>query len=122
MRKPILIALVALLAALAAGCGGEDDADDVTTGAADTAATDTTDTAAEDTCAKESLNLVNPGQLTVGTDHRPAQLVLRRPGRLVGAEPEDALQAKRRDPVLLGAHEPHRRQPHAQRVVNDLPR
>ena len=25
--------------------------------------------AAEDTCAKESLNLVNPGQLTIGTDN-----------------------------------------------------
>ncbi|HET9546014.1 MAG TPA: ABC transporter substrate-binding protein [Gaiellaceae bacterium] len=70
MRKPILIVLVALLAALAAGCGGDDDADDVTTGAADTPAeTDTTETVAEDTCAKESLNLVNPGQLTIGTDN-----------------------------------------------------
>jgi polar amino acid transport system substrate-binding protein len=70
MRKSFVILLVAALAALPAGCGS-DDTDDV--GAEDTTAateTDTVSTAtAQDTCAPESLNLVEPGQLTIGTDN-----------------------------------------------------
>lgn len=68
MRKILLLLLVGLLAASAAGCGGDEDGGD-TGAAADTATTETTETAAEDECAKESLNLVNPGQLTIGTDN-----------------------------------------------------
>jgi polar amino acid transport system substrate-binding protein len=67
MRKTVLIVLVAGVAALAAGCGTDEDGD--TGAAADTAATEPTDTAAEDACAKETLNLIEPGQLTVGTDN-----------------------------------------------------
>jgi polar amino acid transport system substrate-binding protein len=64
MRKALPLLVVALLALLAAGCGSDDGAD---TSAAPTAGA--TDTSAADTCAKESLNLVQPGQLTIGTDN-----------------------------------------------------
>ena len=50
-------------------------------------------------------------QLPVGTHHRPAQLVQPRPGGLIGPEAQHPLQAQRGHPVLLGAHEPHRREP-----------
>ena len=67
MRKPLAILLVAGLAALGAGCGSDDAADE---GAQPETATDTVATAtAEDTCAKESLDLVEPAQLTIGTDN-----------------------------------------------------
>ncbi len=68
MRKILLLLLVGLLAAAAAGCGSE-DGDGDTGVAADTTADTTTETVAEDTCAPETLNLVNPGQLTIGTDN-----------------------------------------------------
>lgn len=69
MRKILVLLLVGLLALIAAGCGADEEGGD--TGAAmDTAAaTDTTETTADDTCAKESLNLVEPGRLTIGTDN-----------------------------------------------------
>jgi polar amino acid transport system substrate-binding protein len=63
MRKllPLLAAL--LLALVAAGCGGDDEEDAAqTTTAAETAA-------ASDDCAKENLELVTAGKLTVGTDN-----------------------------------------------------
>ena len=67
MRKPLAILLVAGLAALGAGCGADDAADE---GAQPETGTDTVATAtAEDTCAKESLDLVEPSQLTIGTDN-----------------------------------------------------
>jgi len=67
MRKPLAILLVAGLAVLGAGCGSDDAADE---GAQPETATDTVATAtAEDTCAKESLDLVEPAQLTIGTDN-----------------------------------------------------
>ncbi|MDQ3875247.1 MAG: ABC transporter substrate-binding protein [Actinomycetota bacterium] len=63
MRKVLVLALLAgVLAAVAAGCGGGDDGEE--TGAAGT----TTATAAS-TCAKDQLEVVNAGQLTVGTDN-----------------------------------------------------
>jgi len=67
MRKTLALLFVAGLALLAAGCGADDGGD---TGAApaDTAPA-ATDTAAADACAKDSLTLVQPGQLTVGTDN-----------------------------------------------------
>jgi len=67
MRKTLALLLLAGLAVLAAGCGADDGTD---TGAApaDTAPA-ATDTAAADACAPESLTLVQPGQLTVGTDN-----------------------------------------------------
>jgi polar amino acid transport system substrate-binding protein len=67
MRKPFALLLVAALALLAAGCGS-DDGGDTAASPADTTAP-ATDTAAADPCAKENLNLVEPGQLTVGTDN-----------------------------------------------------
>lgn len=60
MRKLLfLIAAVAALAALAAGCGGDDEE------AAPPAAT----TAEADPCAKENLQTLNAGTLTIGTDN-----------------------------------------------------
>jgi polar amino acid transport system substrate-binding protein len=65
MRKTLALLLVASLALLAAGCGSDDTND-----AAAPTATSGTDTGApEDTCAKDSLELVNERQLTVGTDN-----------------------------------------------------
>jgi polar amino acid transport system substrate-binding protein len=59
MRKLWLV-LAALLAfgLLAASCGGDDDEDDEAGG-----------TTAAESCAKEDLQLVNPGKLTIGTDN-----------------------------------------------------
>jgi polar amino acid transport system substrate-binding protein len=59
VRKPILL-LVLFVSLIAAGCGGEDD---------DGAAGDTTTAAMEASCEKDSLDLVTPGQLTIGTDN-----------------------------------------------------
>jgi polar amino acid transport system substrate-binding protein len=64
MRKALPLLVVALLALVAAGCGAGDGED---TAAAPTAAA--TDTTAADACARENLNLVNPGRLTIGTDN-----------------------------------------------------
>jgi polar amino acid transport system substrate-binding protein len=58
MRRTIALAAVALLAGLAAGCGGGNDNENA-------AAT----TTAANTCAKDQLDLVKSGQLTVGTDN-----------------------------------------------------
>jgi polar amino acid transport system substrate-binding protein len=55
----LLVAL--LLGCAAAGCGGDDDDAAATTTAAEAAATDE--------CAKENLDLVRPGRLTIGTDN-----------------------------------------------------
>jgi polar amino acid transport system substrate-binding protein len=60
MRKALLaLPLLLLLAVLAAGCGGDDDG-----GSA--GGTTTTEAAS---CEKGSLDLVTPGQLTIGTDN-----------------------------------------------------
>jgi polar amino acid transport system substrate-binding protein len=59
VRRAPAILLVALLSILAAGCGGSSNK----------ASSDTTATAASGSCDKGSLNLVNSGQLTVGTDN-----------------------------------------------------
>jgi polar amino acid transport system substrate-binding protein len=67
MRKTLALLFVAALALVAAGCGSDDGGD---TGAAPAETTaPATDTAAADPCAKENLTLVEPGQLTVGTDN-----------------------------------------------------
>jgi polar amino acid transport system substrate-binding protein len=58
VRRAPAILLVALLSILATGCGGSSNK-----------ASDTTATAAAASCDKGSLNLVNAGQLTVGTDN-----------------------------------------------------
>ncbi len=50
-------------------------------------------------------------------DHRPAQLVEPSPGRLVAAQPEHPLQAQGTDAVLLAGDEPHRQEPHPQRLA-----
>ena len=63
MRKLITLALVLALSLVAAGCGSDDDED-----AAGTSAAATTTDAASD-CAKESLELVSDGTLTIGTDN-----------------------------------------------------
>ena len=64
MRKLATLALVLILSVLAAGCGS-DDGDD-TAAPATTAAT--TGVPADD-CAPESLELVEDGRLTIGTDN-----------------------------------------------------
>jgi polar amino acid transport system substrate-binding protein len=61
VRKVVLL-LVLLLAVPPAGCGGEDDEPEATP-------TATTSAAAADRCAKENLELVNAGKLTIGTDN-----------------------------------------------------
>ena len=61
MRKLwVLLAAVLAVAMLAASCGGDDDDDETANG---------TTTAAAASCAKEDLQLVTPGQLTIGTDN-----------------------------------------------------
>jgi polar amino acid transport system substrate-binding protein len=57
-RAPAIL-LVALLSILAAGCGGSSNK----------ASTNSTGTTASGSCSKADLNLVTPGQLTVGTDN-----------------------------------------------------
>jgi polar amino acid transport system substrate-binding protein len=59
VRRAPAILLILLLSILAAGCGGSSNK----------ASSDTTGTAAAASCDKGSLNLVKPGQLTVGTDN-----------------------------------------------------
>ena len=58
MRRIPAIFLVALLSILAAGCGGSSNK-----------AANETATTTGASCKQDSLNLVNPGQLTVGTDN-----------------------------------------------------
>jgi polar amino acid transport system substrate-binding protein len=64
MRKLLTLALVLALSLLAAGCGSDDDDGDAAA-TTDTAAT----TSAASDCAKESLELVSEGTLTIGTDN-----------------------------------------------------
>jgi polar amino acid transport system substrate-binding protein len=59
VRRAPAILLVTLLSILAAGCGGSSNK----------ASSDTTGTAGGASCSKADLNLVTPGQLTVGTDN-----------------------------------------------------
>ncbi len=65
MRKLVLLLLVLVLAIAAAGCGSDDDEDTAAPATAET----TTGTTEEDACAKESLELVQEGTLTIGTDN-----------------------------------------------------
>jgi polar amino acid transport system substrate-binding protein len=65
MRKLALLLFVLLLAVAAAGCGSDDDEDN---GASATTEA-TTGGGAEDACAKDSLDLVEAGKLTIGTDN-----------------------------------------------------
>jgi polar amino acid transport system substrate-binding protein len=58
MRKLLLALALVLLALAAAGCGGDDD--DETAGGT---------TTTEVSCENDSLELVTPGQLTIGTDN-----------------------------------------------------
>ena len=64
MRKLVTLMLVLALAILAAGCGSDDDED---AGAPTTAAA-TTEASAEG-CAKENLETISDGRLTIGTDN-----------------------------------------------------
>lgn len=70
------LALGAVLSLAVAACSGDTGGDTTTTAEADTTSTEaspttmaeaTTTTAAPEACAVDSLNLVNPGQLTVAT-------------------------------------------------------
>jgi polar amino acid transport system substrate-binding protein len=64
MRRSLLLALLfAALAVLAAGCGGDDDDDDGGSAAG------TTTAASDESCAKDQLDLVSSGKLTIGTDN-----------------------------------------------------
>jgi polar amino acid transport system substrate-binding protein len=60
MRKAVVLLVLGLGLLVAAGCGGDDDENGGAAG---------TTTAAEASCEKESLELVTPGQLTIGTDN-----------------------------------------------------
>jgi polar amino acid transport system substrate-binding protein len=59
MRKTLLLLPLLLLLVFAVSCGGDDDDDGADGGEATT----------EVSCEKDSLELVTPGQLTVGTDN-----------------------------------------------------
>jgi polar amino acid transport system substrate-binding protein len=61
VRKAVLLLVLGAGLLLAAGCGGDDDDNSDAAGG-------TTTTAAA-SCDKESLDLVNAGQLTIGTDN-----------------------------------------------------
>jgi polar amino acid transport system substrate-binding protein len=61
VRKAVLLLVLGAGLLLAAGCGGDDDDNGDAAGG--------TTTTAEASCDKESLDLVNAGQLTIGTDN-----------------------------------------------------
>ena len=64
MRRLLLLPLLlAALALVAAGCGGEDD------DGGGAAGTTTAETTSEESCAKDQLDLVSSGKLTIGTDN-----------------------------------------------------
>jgi polar amino acid transport system substrate-binding protein len=65
MRKLVTLTLVLALSLVAAGCGSDDDDDDAAPATTEAAAT----TAAEADCSKESLELIEDGRLTIGTDN-----------------------------------------------------
>jgi polar amino acid transport system substrate-binding protein len=65
MRKLATLALVLALSLVAAGCGSDDDDDDAAPATTEATAT----TAAEADCSKESLELLEDGRLTIGTDN-----------------------------------------------------
>jgi polar amino acid transport system substrate-binding protein len=67
MRKLAALLLVLTLTVLAAGCGSDDDDAASTTEATTEAAT--TEAAAGGACAKESLETITDGRLTIGTDN-----------------------------------------------------
>ena len=60
MRKGLILLVLGAGLLLAAGCGGDDDENGDAGGGTTTAAA---------SCDKESLELVNPGRLTIGTDN-----------------------------------------------------
>jgi polar amino acid transport system substrate-binding protein len=64
MRKLASLLIVLTLAVVAAGCGDDDDE-----AAAPTTAAGTTAEAVSGECAKENLELIEDGQLTIGTDN-----------------------------------------------------
>ena len=67
------------------------------------------------------VNLDSAGEaIPTGPDHRSPQLVEPGPRRLVAAEPEHPLQTQGADAVFLTGDEPHRQEPHAQRLARPL--
>jgi polar amino acid transport system substrate-binding protein len=60
VRKGVILLVLGAGLLLAAGCGGDDDENGEAGGGTTTAAA---------SCDKESLELVNPGRLTIGTDN-----------------------------------------------------
>jgi polar amino acid transport system substrate-binding protein len=66
MRRSLLLALlVAVLAVFAAGCGGDDDDD----GGSAAGTTTAGEASGDEACAKDQLDLVSSGKLTIGTDN-----------------------------------------------------
>jgi polar amino acid transport system substrate-binding protein len=65
MRRLLLLTLLlAALAVVAAGCGGDDEDD-----GGSAAGTTTAETTSDESCAKDQLDLVSSGKLTIGTDN-----------------------------------------------------
>jgi polar amino acid transport system substrate-binding protein len=65
MRRLLLLTLLlAALAVVAAGCGGYDEDD-----GGSAAGTTTAETTSDESCAKDQLDLVSSGKLTIGTDN-----------------------------------------------------
>jgi polar amino acid transport system substrate-binding protein len=68
LRWAFTIAGVISAVTLATACAPADEDDDASGSDPTASASDSTDSAASDPCAIDSLNLQNPGMLTVGTD------------------------------------------------------
>jgi polar amino acid transport system substrate-binding protein len=70
MRKPLLVLLLVTLLGVTAACGGDDDDEATPEPAAPTGAADTTAATEEpDPCAKDQLETVVDGSLTIATDN-----------------------------------------------------
>jgi polar amino acid transport system substrate-binding protein len=69
MRKLTLVLLVLAAAFAAAGCGGDDDDEAAAPATEATTAGEATTAAQADECAKDQLELLNEGTLTIGTDN-----------------------------------------------------
>jgi len=63
-RLLLLVLLLAALAVAAAGCGGDDD-----DGGSAAGTTTSAETSGDENCAKDQLDLVSAGKLTIGTDN-----------------------------------------------------
>ena len=69
MRKPLLVLLLVALLGVTAACGGDDDEEAAPEPATPTEAADTGGTEEPDPCAKDQLETIVDGSLTIATDN-----------------------------------------------------